>query len=58
MRITDSILQRKMNFWRREEGGGGSDCELVGEQMATLVGNGVCLHYENEYREAIFINSE
>jgi len=47
-----------MNFWRREEGGGGSDCELVGEQMATLVGNGVCLHYENEYREAIFINSE
>ncbi|OGM42476.1 hypothetical protein ABOM_008316 [Aspergillus bombycis] len=29
-----------MDFWRREEGG--AACELVGEEMATLVGNGVC----------------
>lgn len=29
----------KMDLWRREEAGG--ECELVGEEMATLVGNGV-----------------
>jgi len=28
-----------MDLWKREEGGG--KCELVGEEMATLVGNGV-----------------
>jgi hypothetical protein len=32
-----------MDFWKREEAGGG-ECELVGEEMATLVGNGVCIH--------------
>lgn len=36
-----------MVFWRREEGGVGGECELVGEEMATLVGNGVCLLSKN-----------
>lgn len=31
-----------MNLQLREEGGG--ECELVGEEMATLVGNGVSRH--------------
>lgn len=47
LRLIDVTM---MDFWRREaevgggEGGGGGEmCELVGEEMATLVGNGVCI---------------
>ncbi|PIG79116.1 hypothetical protein AARAC_007725 [Aspergillus arachidicola] len=41
-----------MDFWRREEvvagEGGGEMCELVGEQMATLVGNGVIVGFAGQ----------
>lgn len=48
LRLIDVTM---MDFWRREAevgggeggGGGGEMCELVGEEMATLVGNGVCI---------------
>lgn len=42
-----------MDFWRREEGGDG--CELVGEEMATLVGNGVC-GFEETYDDDVRAN--
>ncbi|KAE8381155.1 hypothetical protein BDV26DRAFT_301955 [Aspergillus bertholletiae] len=34
-----------MDFWRRE---GGGECELVGEEMATLVGNGVLVGFAGQ----------
>ncbi|KJK68049.1 hypothetical protein P875_00108697 [Aspergillus parasiticus SU-1] len=43
-----------MDFWRREEVvggegvGGGEMCELVGEEMATLVGNGVLVGFAGQ----------
>ncbi|CAI7595287.1 unnamed protein product [Penicillium glandicola] len=39
-----------MDFWRREEElmGGGEACELVGEEMATLVGNGILVGFAGQ----------
>ncbi|KAL3474307.1 hypothetical protein BJX99DRAFT_182819 [Aspergillus californicus] len=34
-----------MNFWRREEA---AECELVGEEMATLVGNGILVGFAGQ----------
>jgi hypothetical protein len=39
-----ALLHSKMNLQLREEGRG---CELVGEEMATLVGNGVSRRREH-----------
>ncbi|KAF9883902.1 hypothetical protein FE257_002696 [Aspergillus nanangensis] len=35
-----------MDLWRREEGG--EECELVGEEMATLVGNGIIVGFAGQ----------
>jgi hypothetical protein len=34
-----TVLDLTMDFWKRED----AECELVGEAMSPLVGNGVCI---------------
>lgn len=45
-----------MGFWKREEAGG-DGCELVGEEMATLVGAGVC-NFAHTYYDPVHANCE